>query len=164
MQGKGQYKACSLVYTNLEQPLCNACCKFYDKKQFVCIYWSLYIICLSSVEEDIPQSIFKLDRVVKQLSTYWKSDVAAEIIAIAARFQDTASDNCLGCLRTQNTSLQKAALSQFKKPATGLSKGKTLMAEIKAAKDDVGRMKITAGLYLLFKYKTHTKVMKKVMS
>ena len=37
------------------------------------------------------------------------------------------------------------------------------MAEIKAAKDDVGRMKITAGLYLLFKHKTHTKVMKKVM-
>jgi hypothetical protein len=121
-----------------------------------------YVICLSSVEEDIPQTIFELDGAAEQLSAYRKSDVAAEIIAIAARFQDTASDNRLG---TQNANLEKAALSRFKKPAPGLSKGKTLMAEMKAAaKGEAGRIKITAGLYLLSKYKRGgAEVMKRVM-
>jgi hypothetical protein len=82
---------------------------------------------------------------------------------LAAGFQSIASDNRLGRLRTQNTSLQKAALSRFKKPAPGLSKGKTLMAEMKAAKDDAGRIKIMAGLYLISKNKSGTEIMKKVM-
>lgn len=124
-----------------------------------------YVICLSSVEEDIPQTIFELDGAAEQLSAYRKSDVAAEIIAIAARFQDTASDNRLGRPRTQNANLEKAALSRFKKLAPGLSKGKTLMAEMKAAaKGEAGRIKITAGLYLLSKYKRGgAEVMKRVM-
>jgi len=36
------------------------------------------------VEEDIPQSVFKLEGAAEQLGTYRKSDVAAEIIAIVA--------------------------------------------------------------------------------
>ena len=124
----------------------------------------IYVICLSSVEADVPQSVFKLDGVVEQLSDYRKSDVAAGIIAIAARFRDTASDNRLGRPRTQNAGLQKATLSRFKKPAPGLSKGKTLLAEMKVARDDAGRIKITAGLYLLSKYKHGAETMKKVMS
>jgi hypothetical protein len=98
-----------------------------------------------------------------QLGSYQKSDVASEIMELAAGFQSIASDNHLGRLRTQNTSLQKAALSRFKKPAPGLSKGKTLMAEMKAVKDDAGRIKITAGLYLISKNKSGTEIMKKVM-
>ena len=127
-------------------------------------YIEIYVIFLSSVEEDIPQSIFKLDGAMDQLDTYRKSDVAAGIIAIAARFQDTASDNRLGRPRTQNAGLQKATLSRFKKPAPGLSKGKTLLAEMKAANNEAGRTKITAGLYLLSKHKRGAEVMKKVMS
>jgi hypothetical protein len=122
----------------------------------------IYVICLSLVEEDIPQHIFQLDGVVEQLRTYRKSDIAAELITVAARFQETASDNRLGRPRTQNASLQKATLSRFKKLAPGLSKGKTLMAEMKAAKDETGRIKITAGLYLLSKQKHGAEVMKKV--
>jgi len=141
---KGQCKACSLVYTNLEQPLCNACCDFYVD------------------EEAIPRVILKLDGAMDQLSSYRKSDVTSEIFELAAGFQSVASDNRLGRPRTQNTSLQKAAPSRFKKPAPGLSKGKTLMAEMKAAKDNTGRIKITAGLYLISKNKSGTEVMKKI--
>jgi hypothetical protein len=54
-------------------------------------------------------------------------------------------------------------LSCFKKPAPGLSKGKTLMAEMMSAKDNAGRIKITAGLYLISRNKSGTEVMKKVM-
>ncbi|KAF8631327.1 hypothetical protein AX17_005133 [Amanita inopinata Kibby_2008] len=146
IKAKGQCQACSLVYTNLEQPLCNACCNFYVVD-----------------EEAIPQSILKLNGAMEQLGSYQKSDVASEIFELAAGFQSVASDNRLGCPRTQNTSLQKAALSRFKEPAPGLSKGKTLLAEMKAAKDDSGRIKITAGLYLISKNKSGTEIMKKVM-
>jgi hypothetical protein len=114
-------------------------------------------------EEAIPQAILKLDRAMDQLGHYRKSDVTSKIIELAAGFQSIASDNRLGCPRTQNTSLQKAALSCFKKPAPGLSKEKMLMAEMKAAKDNAGRIKITTGLYLISKNKSGTKLMKKVM-
>jgi hypothetical protein len=126
----------------------------------------IYLICLSSAQEDIPQSIIQLDGAAEQLKVSRKSDVVTEIIAIAAGFQETASDNRLGRPRTQNPGLQKATLARFKKPAPGLSKGKTLMAEMKAAATDghTGRIKITAGLYLLSKYKRGPEVMKKVMS
>ena len=99
------------------------------------------------------------------MGSYRKSDEAAEIIELAAGFQSIASDKRLGHPRTQNTNLQKVALLCFTKPAPGLSKGKTLMAEIKAAKNDAGRIKVTAGLYLLFKNKSsaHAETMKKVM-
>ncbi len=124
----------------------------------------IYLIYLSSAEEDIPQSIIKLDGAAEQLKVYRKSGVAASIIAIAAGFQETASDNRLGRPRTQNPGLQKATLARFKKPAPGLSKGKTLMAEMKAATEGMDRIKITAGLYLLSKYKRGPEVMKKVTS
>jgi len=75
-----------------------------------------------------------------------------------------ASDNCLGRPRTQNASLQKATVARFKLPAPGLSKGKTLIEEMKAAKDKAGRIKITAGFYLLSKDKRGAEVMKKVIS
>jgi len=126
--------------------------------------YEIYVICLPLAEADIPQSIFKLVGAAEQLSSYPKSDVAAaEIIELAAGFQSIASDKRLGRPRTQNTNLQKATLSRFKKAAPGLSKGKTLLAEIKAAKNDTGRIKVTAGLYILSKNKSQTDVMKKVM-
>jgi hypothetical protein len=114
-------------------------------------------------EEAIPQSILKLDRAMDQLGCYQKSDVTSKLIELTAGFQSIASDNNLGHPRTQNSSLQKAVLSRFKKPVPGLSKGKTLMVEMKAAKDDAGRIKITAGLYLISKNKSGTELMKKVM-
>ena len=41
-------------------------------------------------------------------------------------------------------------MSRFKKPAPGISKGKTLLAEMKAAKDDTpGKIRITASLYVI---------------
>jgi hypothetical protein len=122
----------------------------------------IYLIYLLSAEEDIPQSIIQLNGAVEQLKSYCKSYVAASIIAIAARFQETASDNHLGRPRTQNPGLQKATLARFKKAVPGLSKGKTLMVEMKAATED--RIKMTAGLYLLSKYKRGPEVMKKVTS
>ena len=121
-------------------------------------------MCWLSVEaENIPQSVLKLDGAMDQLGGYQKSDVASDMIELAARFQSIASDNRLGHPRTQNTSLQKAVLSCFKKPAPGLSKGKTLMAEMKAVKEDPSRIKITAGLYLISKNKSSAEIMKKVM-
>lgn len=124
----------------------------------------IYVVCLPIADAEAPPSILKLVGAIEQLNNYRKSDVAAHIIELAARFQSVASDNRLGRPRTQNTSLQKAALSRFKKPAPGLSKGKTLMAEIKAAKNEAGKIKITAGLYILSKNKTGTRaeIMKKV--
>ena len=125
----------------------------------------IYVICLLLAKEDIPPSVYRLVGVAEQLDNYSKSDVAADIIEVAARFRSIASDNRLGRPRTQNTNLQKAALSRFKKPAPGLSKGKTLMAEINAAKFDAGKIKVTAGLYVLSKNKSSVRaeIMKKVM-
>jgi len=99
-----------------------------------------------------------------QLGTHRKSDVASEIIELATGFQSIASDNRLGRPRTQNASLQKASLARFKKPAPGLSKGKTLMAEMKAAKDNASRIKITSGLYLISQNRSGAEIMKKVKS
>ena len=101
---------------------------------------------------------------MEQLTGYQKSDVTSEILELAARFQSIASDNHLGHPWTQNTSLQKSANSHFKKPAPELSKGKTrLLAEMKMAKVDASRIKITAGLYLISKNKSGNEMMKKVM-
>ena len=97
-----------------------------------------------------------------QLGSHRKSDVVSEIIELAARFQSIASDNRLGRPRTQNTSLQKASSLRFKKPAPGVSKGKMILVEMKAAKDNV-RIKITAGLYLISKNKSRMEIMKKVI-
>ena len=126
--------------------------------------WGSNSTCLLLVDEEaIPQSILKLDGAMEQLSGYQKSDIPSEILDLAAGFQSIASDNHLGCLQTQNTSHQKTMISHFKKPAPKLLKGKTLMAEMKSAKDDAGRIKITARLYLISKNRSGTKTMKKVM-
>ena len=109
-------------------------------------------------EEAIPQSILKIDGALTQLNGHKKSDLASEILNLAAGFQSKASNNRLGQPRAQNPSLhwQKAVISRFKGPAPGISKGKTILAEMKAAKEDsagLGRIKITAGLYMLSRAK-----------
>ena len=136
----------------------------YMVRDFVNTSIEINTVFLPSGEEDIPQAIFKLEGAVEQLNSFRKSDVAADIIANAARFKSTASDNRLGRLRTQNASLQKATLARFKKSAPGLSKGKTILAEMKAASNEPGRIKITARLYLLSKCKRGVEVITKVTS
>ena len=82
-------------------------------------------------------------------------------------FQSKASNHRLGQPRAQNPSLHNSTVmsvnSRFKKPAPGVSKGKTLLAEMKAAKEDSGRIKITAGLYMLSRGKNGAETMKKVL-
>ena len=51
----------------------------------------------------------------------------------------------------------------LQKAAPGVSKGKMLMAAMKAAKYVAGRIKITTGLYVISKSKSGAKMMKKVM-
>jgi hypothetical protein len=114
-------------------------------------------------EESIPQSIIKIDGAVAQLNGHKKSDLASEILNLATDFQSKASNNRLGQPRAQNTSLQKAVTSRFKTPAPGLSKGKTILAEMKSAREDSGRIKITAGLYMLSMAKNGAEMMKKVI-
>ena len=105
-------------------------------------------------EEAIPQSILKIDGALAQLNSHKKSDLAAEILNLAAGFQSKASDNCLGQPRAQNSSLHNTVNSRFKKPAPGVSKGKMLLAKMKAAKsEDLRWIKITAGLYMLSRTK-----------
>ena len=49
------------------------------------------------VDEDaIPQSIIKIDGATAQLNDHKKSDLASEILNIAADFQSKASNNHLG--------------------------------------------------------------------
>ena len=88
-----------------------------------------------------------------QLAGYSKSDFGSEILQIAAGYQNKASDYRLGLPRTQNASLQKTSTSRFKKPAAGISKGKTILAEMQALKEDAGKIKITAGLWVARKGK-----------
>ena len=47
-------------------------------------------------------------------------------------------------------------MSRFKKPAPGISKGKTLLAEMKAAKDVAGKIRIAASLYVITESKGGT--------
>jgi hypothetical protein len=89
-------------------------------------------------EEAIPQSILRIDGAIAQLKGHKKSDLAFEILNLAADFQSKASNNRLGQPRAQNTSLQKTVISRYKNPAPGVSKGKMLLAEMKAAKEDSG--------------------------
>jgi hypothetical protein len=118
-------------------------------------------------EETIPQSVIRIDGAVAQLNSHKKSDLASEILNLAAEFQSKASDNRLGQPRAQMPSLQKTvnSLARFKKPAPGISKGKLILAEMKAAKEDSesGRIKITAGLYMLLRAKNGAEMMKKVI-
>ena len=116
-------------------------------------------------QEAIPQSVLRIDGALAQLNSHKKSDLASEILDLAAGFQSRASNNRLGQPRAQNPSLQKTVNSRFKMPAPGVSKGKMLLAEMKAAKEDseLGRIKITAGLYMLSRAKNGTEMMKKVL-
>jgi hypothetical protein len=116
-------------------------------------------------EEAIPQSILRIDGAITQLKGHKKSDLASEILNLAADFQSKASNNRLGQPRAQNTSLQKTVISRYKNPAPGVSKGKMLLAEMKAAKEDSGsgRIKITAGLYMLSRAKNGAEMMRKVI-
>lgn len=122
------------------------------------------------VDEDseaIPQSILKIDGALTQLNGHKKSDLASEILNLAAGFQSKASNNRLGLPRAQNPSLHNSTVnSRFKKPAPGISKGKMILAEMKAAaKEDspAGRIKITASLYMLSRAKNGAETMKKVL-
>ena len=155
------------MYTNLEEPLCAACCGLFGMPHFRCCHNRLnrYHYWLIADGEPIPQSILDLNGALVQLTGHRKSDFASEILDVAAEFQRKASDNRLGLPRTQNTSLQKAATLRFKKPAPGISKGKTLLAEIKAAKDDAdtGKIRITSSLYVIHsKSKGSTDTMRRV--
>ena len=114
-------------------------------------------------EEAIPQSVLRIDGALAQLKGHKKSDLASEILNLSADFQSKASNNRLGQPRAQNPSLHKAISSRFKNPAPGISKGKIILAEMKAAKEDSGRVKITAGLYMLSRAKNGTEIMKKVI-
>jgi hypothetical protein len=151
------------VYTNLEDTLCNACCNYYGDS-FLCYHPSIiYIHLFLADEETIPQGVLQLDGALAQLAKHHKSDFASEIFQIAAGYQSQASDNRLGLPRTQNASLQKATNSRFKKAAPGISKGKTLLAEMNTKKEEAGRVKVTAGLYMVFKKKGgNTDIMKRV--
>lgn len=123
----------------------------------------IYIHALLADEETIPQGILQLDGALAQLTKHQKSDFASEIFQIAAGYQSQASDNRLGLPRTQNASLQKTIInSRFKKPAPGISKGKTLLAEMNTKKEEAGRVKVTAGLYVVSKKKGGADIMKKV--
>jgi hypothetical protein len=120
------------------------------------------VLVILADKETIPQSVLQLDGALAQLTGHQKSDFASEIFQIVAGYQSHASDNCLGLPRTQNASLQKTTNSRFKKAAPGISKGKMLLAEMKMKKEEAGRVKITAGLYIVSKNKGGTGIMKKV--
>jgi hypothetical protein len=115
-------------------------------------------------EETIPQDVLKLDGALAQLTKHQKSDFASEIFQIAAGYQRQVSDNRLGLPRTQNTSLQKITSSRhgFIKAKPGISKGKTILAEMNTKKEEAGRVKVTAGLYVVSKKKDGGEIMKKV--
>jgi hypothetical protein len=87
-----------------------------------------------------------------QLAEFQKSDFSTKILEIAAGYQSKASDHRLGLPRTQNASLKKAtaaSTSCFKKAAAGVSKGKTLLTEIQEKRANTGKVKITAGLWMM---------------
>ena len=113
------------------------------------------------VKEDaiIPQSIIRMDGAVAQLNGHKKSDLASEILNIAADFQSKASNNRLGQPRAQNPSLQKSRFN-LKNPGPGIAKGNMILTEMKAAaKEDFHQIKITAGLYLLSRAKNGVEMM-----
>ena len=94
----------------------------------------------------------------------YKSDFATEIFQIAPGYQRQASDNCLGLPQTQNTSLQKIISSRrgLMKPLLGITKGKKILNEMNTKKEEAGRVKVTAGLYVVSKKKGGGDIMKKV--
>ena len=120
-------------------------------------------------EEAIPQNILRIDGALAQLNSHKKSDLVSEILNLAAGFQSKVSNSRLGQPRAQNPSFQKTVVnlnSRFKKHAPGISKGKMVLAEMKAAEkegSESGRIKITAGLYMLSRAKNGAEMMKKVI-
>ena len=74
------------------------------------------------------------------------------------------TNNCLGLSQTQNTSLQKIISSRrgLMKPLLGITKGKKILNEMNTKKEEAGRVKVTAGLYVVSKKKGGGDIMKKV--
>ncbi|KAF8712521.1 hypothetical protein AX14_013037 [Amanita brunnescens Koide BX004] len=132
IRAKGQCMACSVVFTNLIEPLCNTCCNHYHEL------------------EEIPAVLLRLNGAADQLGQFQKSS-ASDLLRLAFTHQKQASDHRLGLPRPQNTSLQKATLAGLKQQQApkGPSTARTQMIseQIRAAKDNKNKIKITAGLY-----------------
>ncbi|KAJ7210227.1 hypothetical protein C8J57DRAFT_1608161 [Mycena rebaudengoi] len=113
-QQKGQCMACSLVYGELQESLCNKCCKEFASA------------------ESIPRALFDIPGASEQILNYQSSDSTSQLWEAAYGYKQTASDHRLGVPRAQNASLRKtpaalATLSKLQKAAPGIGKGPTLV-------------------------------------
>ncbi|KAJ7138884.1 hypothetical protein C8R46DRAFT_1234129 [Mycena filopes] len=127
---KGQCLACSVVYSELQAALCATCCQIYVSA------------------DSIPKAIFELPGASEQLLSFQTSDFTAQLWEVAQGYKKTASDHRLGLPRTQNPSLQKAALAAVptKKAAPGISKGATILQEMKDKREQGKKVKFTVLL------------------
>jgi hypothetical protein len=151
IRAKGQCMACSVVFTNLIEPLCNTCCNHY------CTYTATFSPQISTDHlqdqlEEIPAALLRLNGAADQLGQFQKSS-ASDLLRLAFTHQKQASDHRLGLPRPQNTSLQKASFASVKqRPGQQAPKGPStrtqmINEQIRAAKDIKDKIKITAGLY-----------------
>lgn len=148
IRAKGQCMACSVVFTNLIEPLCNTCCNHYRTYTATCFPQTTDH--LQDELEEIPAVLLRLNGAADQLGQFQKSS-ASDLLRLAFTHQKQASDHRLGLPRPQNTSLQKATLAGLKQQQApkGPSTARTQMIseQIRAAKDNKNKIKITAGLY-----------------
>ncbi|KAJ6579037.1 hypothetical protein B0H10DRAFT_2189124 [Mycena sp. CBHHK59/15] len=111
IRAKGQCLACSLVYGQLQDALCNSCCHLYASA------------------DSVPRQIFDLPGANEQIINHQTSDFTSELWETVQGYKQTASDHRLGVPRVQNASLKKTSSGKaglkLQKAAPGISKGQT---------------------------------------
>jgi hypothetical protein len=122
---------CSLVYGELQESLCNKCCKEFGKFQARIRRRDLLNSYPASADS-IPRVLIDIPGASEQILNYQSSDSTSQLWEAAYGYKQTASDHRLGVPCTQNVSLRKtpaalAALSKLQKAAPGIGKGPTLV-------------------------------------
>ncbi|KAJ6450145.1 hypothetical protein C8R45DRAFT_1084008 [Mycena sanguinolenta] len=150
---------CSTDFYSLEEPACNKCVALKEAAQIdkAAIRNPLCNRCchLLAQADSIPRIVLNIPGATEQITTYQTSDFTSEIWGLAQGYKRMASDTRLGLPRALNTSLQKtpAGMTSMSKKllqtkaleraVPGIGKGMTRVQEMKDARDQGTKIKIT---------------------
>ncbi|KAJ6590935.1 hypothetical protein DFH09DRAFT_1273648 [Mycena vulgaris] len=132
---------CSVVFAQLQDPLCRSCCFKLAKA------------------ESAPRSIIDVSGAFEQIQGFQASNFISEFWELAQGYKQTASDTHLGLPRTQNSNLQKTHPAShsgsvrgqlhaktLEKAIPGIAKGMTRVEEMKDTKARGKRIKMIISL------------------
>ncbi|KAG6808529.1 hypothetical protein H0H92_003823 [Tricholoma furcatifolium] len=143
IKAKGQCMACSLVYQNLDDPLCRACCVALGK------------------HDNVPDVLRYVDGAVKQLTRFRPAEESAsDLLSSAAVYQSKASNSRLNKSISTESGPTKKVQSRFGKPLTPAQvTAQSVREEMKAAKEKATKIQIIASVWLTKHNKTGNMVM-----